>query len=141
MATTTKLWAKVPFKEEIGEFERTALFFGEKADLQKNLKMLEDLYAKAKPEILKPDDWGKAQNTDSWRIKTLEQMERVFRRNRAFRDVSVILKEIYGPKIRCPIFIRLANKKLYLVGGNTRLMVARVIKLQPVKCIILKTDW
>lgn len=63
-------------------------------------------------------------------------MERLFKKIRSYGEVSVVLQEIYEPRIRCPLVVKMKGQVL-LVEGETRLIVARVMKLTPVRTIVL----
>lgn len=135
------VWKKVPFENEKGEFSRTCEFFDDDPkNLRKNMAFLKREYQKVSPQPLVDADWRKMQNTDSWKTTTLEKVTNAIKANNEPRDVQNIVTELSSGSARSPIAIRLDDGTLYLVGGNTRLMVCRAIKVKP-NIVIIPTDW
>lgn len=131
-----KLWVKSPFKDVQPAVEQFLLQFTDKRELKPAVDEFKKLYEKARVEQLSPSLWSRISNTESWNTRTLEQMERLFKKNRSYGEVSVVLQEIYEPRIRCPLVVKMKGQVL-LVEGETRLMVARVMKLTPVRAVVL----
>lgn len=138
MATTTKQWIKPHFRDISKTLEFFLLQFIDKKDLKQNLDKIKKLYDKTEPVQLSPSVWSKISNSESYSIKSIEQMERLFKRNRSFGVITKALGEIFEPKIQCPILMKMSTGETLLVEGETRLIVARAVKLTPVKVIILE---
>lgn len=132
----SKLWVKSHFKGVRPQVEQFLLQFTDKRELKPAVDEFRKLYEKARVEQLSPSLWSRISNTESWNTRTLEQMERLFKKNRSYGEVSVVLQEIYEPRIRCPLVVKMKGQVL-LVEGETRLMVARVMKLTPVRAVVL----
>ena len=138
----TIIWEKSPWSEEEGEFKRVIVDYSgdSKQAYKDNLRELKRLYSTATPSTLTDSDWKKFKNTDSWTTDIVRKMENALIRNRESRDVKRIFYQYASLRVSCPIAIRLDSGVLELVGGNTRLMAARVLDINP-KIIILTTDW
>ena len=50
------------------------------------------------------------------------------------------IKQFESGKVSAPIALKLENDDLYLVAGNTRLMMCKARKVQP-SIVIVNTDW
>lgn len=140
-------WVKVQFREEAGEFERVAAdFSGKKSNpgyqeiIQNNVKYLESVYRSSNLVQLNDVMWRDMHNTDSWRTTSILAIQRAIKSNKEQRSIEGVLIEYFSGKVRAPIVILLKDKTSVLVGGNTRLMVARMLKIKP-KIILIKTDW
>lgn len=134
-------WKKDPFRSEAGEFERITIEYStDKKEVRENLKYLETEYNKASKVSLVDSDWRKLENTDSFETDTMQEVYAALKRNNAPRDVDRILRQYVSGSVSCPIVIKFGDGRLELVGGNTRLMIARVLQIQP-KIILVKTDW
>lgn len=135
------LWKKDPFSNEVDEFKRiTAQYTSNKKDLAKNLRYLQTQYNKAKKVSLIDRDWKKLENTDSFETNTLDEVYSAMERNKAPRDIERILRQYVSGNVSCPIVIKFEDNRLELVGGNTRLMIARVLQIKP-KIVLVETDW
>lgn len=134
-------WKKDPFSIEAHEFGRiTAEYTPDKKDLRNNLIYLQTQYNKSRPVSLIGNDWRKLGNTDSFETNTMEEVYAALKRNNAPRDVDRILRQYVSGSVSCPIVMKFADNSLVLVAGNTRLMIARVLKIKP-KIILVETDW
>ena len=134
-------WKRVAYNDEAEEFERTAEeFTQDKAELKTNIKFLQTGYKIAKVKSLSDSDWKKMQNTDSYSTKTLESVQKAIKKNGEPRNITTIINEFMSSAVRIPICIKLGDGVLYLVAGNTRLMVARMLDILP-KVVIINTDW
>jgi hypothetical protein len=138
----TVSWKKDNYENEKGEFERTAKEFSSKDSkiIRENIKYLKDEYLKSNLTKLNSTDWRKMQNTDSWKTDTLDKIKKAFIQNNEHRDLSRISDQFANGKVSAPIALRLGNGDLYLVAGNTRLMMCKATKVQP-NIIIVNTDW
>ena len=136
------IWTKDNFTAEQSEFKRVVKEYSgdSKKDFQENLKELQSKYASSSSTTLTDSDWKQMLNTDSWTTDTVKKMENAISRNNQPRNVSRIFYQYASLKVSLPIALRLANGKLELIAGNTRLMGARVLGINP-KIIIIKTDW
>jgi len=111
--------------DEMGEIERTA----EKFNIP-----IEDLryaFEAGQETILNDDTWSKLENTDSYKIKNLEQAIKLadkYKKN--WKKVVDAIKA--EQQLPLPMILNYADGKYYLVGGNTRLMIYKALKLQPV---------
>lgn len=139
-------WKKVPLDQEVEEFERTTDAFtpknipGYKRIFKANLDYLKAAYKTAKPEPISMTVWRALENTDSYKVKTMDDVEKAIRLNGEPRDAKAVQKEILSNETRAPIVLQHSGNHFYLIAGNTRLMVAKTLNVTP-KVIILKTDW
>jgi hypothetical protein len=69
-----------------------------------------------------------------------EKIEKAIADNDEPRNIDAVIEEFKSKTIRCPIVLEKEDGVYYLIGGNTRLMVAKYLKIIP-KIIVLKTDW
>jgi hypothetical protein len=119
------------------------------------MRYLENVFDRASPELLTDTIWRDLYNSGSWRVRTFEDLFRNLQRDGVKRDVTNIVKQFFNGnrsgaidrprgKVECPIILyapsnpRLSRYKL--LGGNTRLTMARVLGIRP-SVIILRTDW
>lgn len=117
-------WIKPSIKEEMGEIERTAEAF----DLPVR-KLASDI-GKTGLAILTDAIWSRLENTDSWSTTTMTHVNRLAKKYG--RDVSRIVTGFEeGKAMPAPIILIVDKEPPYLVGGNTRLMVARAMKIRP----------
>ena len=146
------------FRNEREEIENNGVreFVGNNPiEVAEGMRYLENLFNKASPEKLNSSIWRNLDNTGSWDVKTFEHLFRNLQKDGVKRDVSRIVKQFFngdrsGPinkpsgKVECPIILYApGNPPRYryrLLGGNTRLTMARVLGITP-SVIILRTDW
>lgn len=134
-------WKRVAYNDEAEEFERTTEeFTTEAANYKSNLKLLQNGYRNAKLKSLSIYGWKKLQNSDSYSTTTIEDVQKAIKKNGEPRNMLSIINEFLTGSVRAPIVIRLGDGSLYLVAGNTRLMVARMLEIMP-KVVIIETDW
>ena len=135
-------WIKDNYENERGEFERAAIEVSGPTNKikQENIKYLRDAYAKSKIVSLSDHDWQKMENTDSWKTETFTAILTAFSNNNEKRDLGRILSQFEMGKLKCPIAYKRADNALVLIGGNTRLMVCRVLGVKP-RIVIINTDW
>lgn len=117
-------WIIPSLKEEIGEFERVTNTFG----LQ--LSSLISLFETGTVEDLDDETWSKLENTDSWGTIKLEQAFEAAEQNE--RDAQALLEAFRaGRPMQTPIVLVFADGGVYLVSGNTRLMLCRATGERP----------
>jgi len=150
-------YIKVRYEEEEGEFERYVEEVSkdiedkkEKADaIKENTKAIKDAYKKAKLTPLKNGIWQNLENTDSWNTTDEKSIKKAVARNKrtgsGTRNIENVKEEFFSGKVRAPIVVSYdRNKKYILIGGNTRLMVARALGDavgQPVVVLVKLPDW
>ena len=145
------------FRTEYDEIEQNGArqFVGDDPiEVAEAMRYLENVFNKASPELLTDTIWRNLANTGSWNVKTFEDLFRNLQRDGVKRDVTNIVKQYFnGPrsgaidrprgKVECPIILYTPENdgsKYHLIGGNTRLTMARVLGIRP-SVIILRTDW
>ena len=145
------------FEAEYDEIEQNGAreFVGDDPiEVAESMRYLRNLFDRASPEVLPNTIWRDLANTGSWNVKTFEDLFRNLQRDGVKRDVTNIVKQYFnGPKpgaidrprgkVECPIILYTpenAGSKYHLMGGNTRLTMARVLGITP-SVIILRTDW
>jgi hypothetical protein len=131
------LWIKDSFHTEAGEFERVA---NDYFPTQENkYHELENLYANAQAITLTEALWKQLQNTDSFTTYTIEAIEQAMLNNGEARDIGKVLYDYASLVVASPIVLSTTHE-LTLVAGNTRLMVARMLKIRP-RVIMIETNW
>lgn len=124
-------WKKPDTEEEHDEIMRQA-----KAS-KVNGKELKQKINNTKATEISDDVWSKLGNTDSWETDTLDKVAKLAKEYG--RDYKSILKGFGDEKdMPAPMIIK-KNNKYELIGGNTRLMVARALGIRP-KVIIADMD-
>ena len=142
-------YIKVPYSEEEEEFERFVENFSQTEDekakatfIKQNIKAIKDAYEKALLVTLWPDMWKKLENTDSWKTTDEEKIEKAIEQNRTARNIDNVLKEFRSGIVRAPIVASYdKNKRLVLIAGNTRLMIARAYNFRPKIVLVELPDW
>jgi hypothetical protein len=123
-------WEKPSFEEEREEFTRTA----EELDL--NIDALEKSFKSGNLRMLPNRVWDKLKNTDSNKTESFDQLVQVIQKYKkkdpTFERDWLGLKKAYkqGLPMKAPIVLK-HGKEFYLIAGNTRLMVAKVLGVQP----------
>ena len=138
---------------------------GEEGALDELVNYVESQFRRAPIKTLDDVNWRKMANTGSYwdyslsEVKTFKQLFRNLQLDGEKRNISRIVKQFMGDgeindfngTVECPICFKL-NKSggimqegqfygpLYLVGGNSRLTVAKVLGIQP-KIIEISVDW
>lgn len=141
MLENTIVWEKDDFSVEQEEFERTIREFdSSRKRFLTHLAYLKEKYYAAPVTELSKEDWKAMQNTDSWDTTTRKKIQMAMDANNEVRDLTRVSNQFAAGRLKAPIAIRLADNSLYLVAGNTRLMMARVLKVSP-KIVIVPTDW
>ena len=81
--------------------------------------------------ILSDDIWAKLKNTDSYKIKDLEQAIKIANKNK--EDWKSIVNAIQNEEeLPLPLVLNWDNEEYYLVDGNTRLMIYKALGVIPV---------
>ena len=123
-------WYKPDLSEEHEEMERTSEELG--IDLQEII----DGYKNGSLEKLNNDIWQMMENTDSWDIKDLEEARRYA--EEYGKDIENIIDGFKkGKELPAPIVLIKDDGAPYLIAGNTRLMVAKALKVVP-KVVIVR---
>ncbi len=119
-------WTKPDLGKEHDELVRTANELN--LDLNKLLKASEN----GKLERLTLNIWHSLENTDSNDVNRGD-MEALARISKSYdRDYKSILNAIqHNEQIESPIVLDRHDNHPYLISGNTRLMVARVLGMVP----------
>lgn len=138
---------------------------GEEGAMDELVNYVESQFRRAPIKTLDDVNWRKMANTGSYwdyslsEVKTFKQLFRNLQLDGEKRNISRIVKQFMGDgeindfngTVECPICFKL-NKSggimqegqfygpLYLVGGNSRLTVAKVLGIQP-KIIEISVDW
>lgn len=99
------------------------------SDLNLPVNQLLTALQNGKLELLDDTTWKQLQNTDSWRITTLNSAK--IKAQEYGKDINSIIKGFYDGQIPAPMIIKRAGQLPYLIGGNTRLMAARALKIRP----------
>jgi len=154
-------YTKVSYEKEKEEFERYVEEVSKDikdkkekaAAIEKNTEAIKNAYKKAKLTLLKNGIWQNLENTDSWGTTDEEKIKKAIARNErtgsGFRNIENVVNEFLSGKVRAPIVVSYdRNKKYILIGGNTRLMVARALGDvgvgligQPVVVLVKLPDW
>jgi hypothetical protein len=114
-------------EDEKGEIDRYNFSKDEikrikKQFVQKNLQPLSDSV------------WKKLQNTDSWSIKNLEDVIKLSQEyGRDWESIKNALES--NKELPAPIVLRRGGS-YELIGGNTRLMVAKALNIRPTILLI-----
>lgn len=140
-------WVKPEFEKEEDEFGGHFLRwleddvipanFNEFTDKQFNKlwNKIRKSYEKAKVELLSDDEWKKMENTDSWNIKTEDELFDVIhgqwgRSKQRIKKYSInTIKN--GGVVETPIVAYAKGHPPYLVAGNTRLSACRMLGVTP----------
>lgn len=107
-------------KAESGEIERTA------EDLGLPYDTVYDAFVNGKEVTLNDDMWSRLENTDSYDISSEE--EAIELAQHYGKDIQSIMSAEKTPPA---LILQYSPNKFYLVGGNTRLMVARAKGINP----------
>lgn len=139
----TTTWYKVSYTSELREFERVATdIAGVKLKNQQQWNAtftdLTRKYTTSAPVTLTDAIWRNLQDSDSWDTFTMSKIKQAIQRKRssnANRDPYAVMKEILSGRPRCPIILHRENT-YSVIAGNTRLMVCRMLEIQPTVVIV-----
>jgi hypothetical protein len=85
---------------------------------------------KGKMGPLKKKHWKRLENTDSWGTKKMKHVKKLSKEyGKDWKGVKKGYKK--GHSMPAPMVVHRKGKNPYLVGGNTRLMVARAKRVKP----------
>jgi hypothetical protein len=133
-------WTAPDFGHELGEIFRTAERFVEDPDDRTGLALrMYEALSKAGPEDLTDDLWQRLENTDSYDIRQgdFDAVRTLAEANS--RDFDFHLQRMLsGEPVPAPT-IAIVDGVAHKVGGNTRLMIARVLGVRP-KVVIARID-
>jgi hypothetical protein len=124
-------WEKPSFEEEREEFERTA----EELDIP--IEKLETAFKEGNLRMMPKSIWEKLKNTDSTKTESFYELVMVLqkyqKKDPEFERDWKGLRKAFDKKLpmKAPIVLK-HDKEFYLISGNTRLMVAKVLETQPV---------
>ena len=117
-------WHRPSARTERGELSRVA------DDEKVPLKHLLNAFKKAKLKPLHHKTWAHLQNTDSQSTKTMAKFVKTSEKyGRDWKRVAKGLTK--GHSMPAPIILRRKDGSNTLVGGNTRLMGAKALKIKP----------
>ena len=122
----TPRWRKLEGDEiehEKGELQRTA------EELQLAYPTLERAFDNAQLESLSDADWSLMTNTDSQGTWTKDDVITHIGSNRDCTKIFGGLEN--GDELPAPIVLLRDNEPPYLIGGNTRLLACKALKIQP----------
>jgi hypothetical protein len=114
------VWTKPHLAEEMEELESAA------NKLNLDIFDLKKAWDSGKLRRLKTKDWKDLENSDSWEISSVEEATKLAKRYD--RDLDSIL---LADRLPAPIILFKSGDKPYLISGNTRLMVCRVLGYSP----------
>ena len=128
----TVSWYKPPISEEYEEMERTS------EDLGIDFHEIENGYENGSLVDLTDDIWEKMENTDSWNIRDLQHAKEYA--EEYDKDIESIIEGFEsGNRLPAPIVLIKSDGVPYLIAGNTRLMVARALKVIP-KVVMVRIE-
>jgi len=117
-------WTQPDIIEELPELRRTS------KELDVSLQSLFNAIEKGELVPLKKEDWEILENTDSNMIEDSDDVEDYI--DKDHKDYDIIESAFLADdRIQAPIVLLTSGDRLYLVSGNTRLVVARVFKQYP----------
>jgi len=120
-------WFAPAWEDEVEEFER----YADKVDLN----TLHNMFNQGKLVPLTEDVWASLENSDSYKISKIE--EAIEYANSYGKDWESIVEAFKtGSALPASIIIKWKTGESELVAGNTRLMVARAFKVQPIVFLI-----
>lgn len=140
-------WVKPDFKTEESEFTGHFFYWMKDDILQTNFEKfwnkIEYEYNNANVELLYDDMWSKMENTDSWNIHNEDDLfdviYRMWGRDKE-RIINYSVKPIKeGGIIETPIVAYADGHVPYLVAGNTRLSVCRMLGIRPMVTKVIIT--
>jgi hypothetical protein len=152
ISETTKMvkkidWVKPEFQTEENEFMNHFLNWLQDDVLQVNFehfsnkqldKLIDDIhsaYERADVKSLTDEEWSKMENTDSWTIETYKDLFDIIHGQWGRSEERIIKHSIEplknGGIVETPIVAYADNHPPYLVAGNTRLSVCRLLGITP----------
>ena len=99
-------------------------------DLRLHPAVLKDAIRRGQLAPLSREIWQRLQNTDSWKTLTTTQARALAVKYK--KDANRVERGFRaGSTFAAPIVLHRAGKPPYLVAGNTRLMIARALRVVP----------
>jgi len=134
-------WIRPNVQAERTEIARTLIKFLNVEPTDKNVgKIIETIEVAAISELTE-DEWEKLDNTESFhgvRVGHLEDAEQITEKHNQYlsrgyqRNVGVLADALRdGKEMEAPVILKNEKGETHLVSGNTRLMVARALGIQP----------
>jgi hypothetical protein len=150
-------WVKPDFQTEENEFMNHFLNWMKEDILQVNFdnfskkqlnQLVDDIlsaYENANVETLTNEEWSKMENTDSWTIETYKDLFDIIYGEYGRSEERIIKHSIEplknGGIVETPIVAYVNNRPPYLVAGNTRLSVCKLLGITPkVTKVIIETN-
>jgi len=135
------LWIRPDLHKERGEIERAASEFLGLEPTDQNIEKILGILQTAPLVPLSEDEWEQLHNTDSFHnvrpgiIEDAEQITETYNQNLSpenKRDFRVLLDGfLNGKQMKAPVILKNMEGETHLVSGNTRLMIARALRMQP----------
>lgn len=143
-------WIRPNLQNEKGEIERVLReFIGREPD-EESIQQIISILDSAEQIELPDEMWQRLENTDSFYNIRQEHIEDAEQKNEEYnnelspenkRDFQGLVNRFYeGHEIESPTILKNKEGVLHLVSGNTRLMIARALGIQP-KVIIGEIDY
>jgi len=137
-------WIKPDLKTEEDEFKDNFLHWVEDywdGTDDELWGIIKKSYNNAKIEPLNNKEWSQMANTDSWEINSEEELFKIihgdYGRDKE-RIINYSLKPIKeGGIVETPIVVYYENHDPFLVAGNTRLSVCRILGIRPMVTKVL----
>ncbi len=134
-------WARPNLEKERGEIERVIKEFLLEESTEENIRRVINALEASPLVDLSDSEWESLENTDSFHniepghIEEAERItdeynEELLPENK--RDFQNILNSIMrGGNMEAPTILKNKDGKLHLISGNTRLMIARALRIRP----------
>ena len=108
---------------ELEEIERT------KQDLNLTNDQVNEIKEKFKTEELTVLNYKKIDNSDYGNVKSFDDVLNLVKKYG--KDINRLLDKFSEGEVEAPIILSIDNKKPYLIGGNTRLMLLQSLNIKP----------
>jgi hypothetical protein len=137
----TPEWIRPDLEKEKGEIERAVRSFLNKDINEQNIAQVIEILNNSPITELSDAAWEQLENTDSFHNITPGELETARRiceeyntelEERNKRNFDTLLNGFHpGSTMECPTILKNAEGKMHLISGNTRLMIARALGIQP----------
>lgn len=111
------------YETEVSEIERIVKEF------ELNEKQTDEIKKQFENPKLVDFKSKKLDNSDYLNVKTFDDIVELA--NKYGKDINRLLKQFEKGEIEAPIVLFRAKKNPYLIGGNTRLMLLKVLNIKP----------